>query len=282
MDHDKQPGAGLFAGTDEAICCVFGLKHVRQLRQRTTYREIACHPVPPNVLADLVRQLHRLVSANLGERKPSAENWRWKPQTRIHDENKSPEVVLERAVALLVKQGSLDGWCNQIPVASGLVDHKSDKRAAVDLAKIEGDRLDLYELKWASDTPVHAAFEILRYGLAYLLCRNQKRGDYARHTTMAVSELGLNVLAPLPYYESLDLCWLQAGLDAGIRMILQEQPRPGFRASFRFLALPVEPTKLFASGAEVKTACRATPLIAPEAIALVQAMSNLTPICTAG
>ena len=174
---------------------------------------------------------------------------------------------------------------NQIPVASGLINDRLDKRAAVDLARIAEDRLDLYELKWKSDTPIYAAFEILRYGLAYLLCRANAKLGYTEFDTMKVSALGLNVVAPLPYYEhkDIDLTWLQAGLNAGIGKVAEEQLRVvGFCASFQFLALPkelsVEPTGLFASGAEAKAACGVTPLVAPQAMALVQAMSNLTPV----
>ena len=67
------------------------------------------------MLVDLVRQLYKLVGANLGERKPSAENWRWKPQIRIQDRNESPEVVLERAVALLAKQRHLENGATRFP-----------------------------------------------------------------------------------------------------------------------------------------------------------------------
>lgn len=274
-----QLDAGLFAGTDKAIHGAFDLKEGEHLKQWTTCREVAGHRVSADVLVDLVRRLHRSMGAKLRKRKPSAENWRWETQTHILDRNKSPEVLIERAVALLAKRGCLSEWCNQIPVASGLVDHKSDKRAAVDLAKLAGSRLDLYELKWTSDTPIYAAFEILRYGLAYLLCHvNRTELGYTELDAMKVSTLGLNVLAPPSYYEKLNgnLAWLQEGLDTGIRTLSQELLGP--RASFQFLALPVEPTDLFASGAEAKAACRDTPLVAPKALALMQAMSGLAPV----
>ena len=294
MAQDRQLGTGLFAGVDEAICSVLGLEDKKQLKQRTTYRKVACRRVPPDVLVDLVRLLYGLVStnlANLGGHKPSPKNWRWEPKFIIADCNDSSEVVLERAIALLAKReplaekrGPLAEWSNQIPAASGLVDPRLDKRAAVDLARIVKDRLDLYELKWKSDTPIYAAFEILRYGLAYLLYRvNRANFGCADLDTMKVSALGLNVLAPLRYYERkhIDLTWLQAGLDAGIRTVSQEQVRLGFIASFQFLELPkelsVEPKGLFACGAEAKAACGATPL-APKAKALVHAMSNLAPV----
>jgi len=186
--------AGLFAGVDEAICSVLGLKERKQLRQRKTYLEIV--PVQADVLVDLVRQLHALMAANLGNRQPSAQNWRWERQICIDDINPSPEVVLERAVALLAERGHLtEKWCNQIPVASGLVDHKSDRRAAVDLARLAGGRLDLYELKWESDTPIYAAFGILRYGLAYLLCRvNPTTAIASPNAIRAAEEMKRNFL----------------------------------------------------------------------------------------
>jgi hypothetical protein len=157
MGHDRQLSAGLFAGADKAICRVLGLEGKKQLKQRTTYQEVARRRVPRDKLVVLVRELYGLVrdNAKLCEHTPSDENWRWKLQTGISNGNESLEVVLERAVALLAGQGHLADlseqghpvkWCNQIPVASGLIDDKLDKRAAVDLARIAGDRLDLYEL----------------------------------------------------------------------------------------------------------------------------------------
>jgi hypothetical protein len=261
---------------DEVICCAFRLKHGMHLRQRGTSLKVARRRVPADEIVDLVRKLYERVGLNRGRHIPSTENWRWKPQIRIRDVNKSPEVVLERSIALLAEETHLSEWCNQIPVASGLVDHKSDKRTAVDLAKIAGGQLDLYELKLESDNPVYAAFEILQYGLAYLLCRvNKSEFGYAHLRTMKVNALGLNVLAPRSYYEGFDLGWLQAGLDAGIRAISQELRDPEFGASFRFVTLP--DLERFASGANAKAACGVTPLIEPKALALVHAMSSLVP-----
>lgn len=293
MGTDIQSDSGLFAGTDAAICCVLGkeVTHFNQLKQRTTYRRIASRPVPEVELVELTRRLFQLIGCNLNGRRPSEQNWRWERQiAQVNPKNRSPEIVIERAVAFLAENKLLKDasghemvWCNQIPVASGLINGRAHKRAAVDLATILDGKLELYELKWKTDTPVYAAFEILRYGLAYLLCRTKLA--YAG-PTMTVHALGLNVLAPHWYYETekgeekiLDLTWLQAGLDAGIRAVAQEEVKrpPNFQASFRFLALPLGREKLFANVADAKACCDAKPL-GSNAAALVQAMSKLSPV----
>jgi hypothetical protein len=270
--------AGLFAGVDEKVRKALCLKEREQLWHRRTYLDVTC--VRATEIIDLVRRLYGVVETHpkLGRREPSRENWRWDLQVCVRDRNKSPEVVLERAVALLAKRGCLKAWCNQIPVASGLIDGSSDKRAAVDLARITHDRLDLYELKWNSDTPLYAAFEILQYGLAYLLCRvNQERFKYDDLDTMKVKALGLNVLAPRLYYKDRNLFWLQKGLDAGIRKLAQDLLGSDFQASFQFLALKRKPTEHFLKdGADAMASCGAE-LLAPGALALVRAMSKLTP-----
>jgi hypothetical protein len=282
MAHDGQPGGGLFACVDEEICKVLGLAERKQLEHRRTYKKIKS--VQATMIVDLVRRLYERVSNNLGEREPSKMNWILRRRTSVRETNLSIEVVLERAVVLLAEHKHLAGWYNQMPVASGLIDGRSHKRAAVDLARIAKDRLDLYELKWKSNTPLYAAFEILRYGLAYLLCRASKaKFKYDHHCTMKVNALGLNVLAPDEFYEGGNLLWLQEGLDTGIRRVAQEQLGCEFQASFRFLALKREPTDpekpmppFFKTGAAAKVACGAEPL-GTEAMALVQAMGKLSP-----
>ena len=71
--------------------------------------------------------------------------------------------------------------------------------AVLDLARIEEIALDFSELRWESDIPIHAAFEILRYGLAYLLCRANPKLGCADLGRMRVNVLGLNC-GPTRYY----------------------------------------------------------------------------------
>lgn len=94
------------------------------------------------------RRLYELIESNRGVRIVSQKNWRVEPQTNISDNNKSKEVILERAIAILGERGILPGWINQVPVASGLVNESADKRAAVDLVFLEVSRATFVELKW--------------------------------------------------------------------------------------------------------------------------------------
>jgi hypothetical protein len=109
------------------------------------------------------------------------------------------------------------GWSNQVPVASGLIDHRLDKRAAIDLVELTDERARFIELKWESDTPAFAAFEVLRYGLAYLFCRvNAAEFGYTGRPLMRVSRVDLQVVAPTAFYEKHDLRWLEQGLDRAV------------------------------------------------------------------
>jgi hypothetical protein len=277
----KRLSRGIFASSDAAICDAFKLDDLRRLWQRASYRKIAARAVPEDRLVELVRALFEIIAANFSNRArrlpPSRQNWRWECQTELSDQNLSSEVLLERAIAILAEQGHLPCWRNQIPVASGLVSDRTDKRAAIDLARISDERLDLYELKVESDTPLYAAVEILLYGLVYIFSHaHQVAFDYAGREMMGAKFLGLNVLAPSDFYEGHDLGWLQRGLDVGLRRVSMEQAGPSLRTSFRFLTLPAEVVGLFNDGADVLEECRKTP-IGERCSALQRALGSLSP-----
>ncbi len=118
---------------------------------------------------------------------------------------------------MLGEAGTLPGWLNQVPVASGLINDRFDKRAALDLVKLEDDAARFVELKWKSDTPAYAAFEVLRYGLVYLFSRvNVVEFDYADRQMMRVGRVDLQVLAPTVFFDKHDLGWLERGLDNAV------------------------------------------------------------------
>ena len=210
----------IFKGTDEEIYSFLGLGDGETTDQISTCRRLTSAPKGIPSFDTLLSNLYGLIEGNRRQRmpsltQPSQENWRTndKRQTSLSKKNRSPEVLLERAIALLGEHGELEDWFNQVPVASGLIDHEADKRAAIDLLRFNGEHGEFVELKWESNTPVFAAFEILLYGLVYLYARvNRKTLGYLEKPLMSVCEVSLRVLAPRAYYTDYHLEWLEQGL----------------------------------------------------------------------
>ena len=179
---------GIFHGTDEIISAFFDLRPKKTLKQKSTY--LALESNGRNNFETLIADLYGQMEKNRTDRSPSQENWRSESQTTLNSKNRSPEVLLERAIAILGERGILEGWFNQVPVASGLVNSSADKRAAIDLVRHRNDRAEFVELKWESDTPAFAAIEILQYGLAYLFSYvNREAFKYTRKPLMNVKEI---------------------------------------------------------------------------------------------
>ena len=198
-------------------------------------------------------------------------------QTKLASQNTSPEVVLERAIAILGERGDLKNWYNQIPVASGLIDGKADKRAAVDLIRIEERNIDLVELKWASDTPAFAAFEILLYGLAYLLCRDEQvTFGYEDNELMKCDHVALQVLAPMEFYEPYQLGFLAVGIREGLKRLCTERD-DGFMMTFEFLSFPQGFRVPFRTGADVIQQMQEPTITGPNRW-LIDAVNNLQPV----
>lgn len=209
-------------------------------------------------------------------RKPSSENWRHERKTAISDINRSPEVVLERAIVTSAELGDLPEWYNQIPVASGLVNSRSDKRAALDLARVSDNSVDLIELKWASDTPLYALFEVLRYGLALLLCReNAKTFGYCGRPLVEASALNLVVLAPAAYYAGCDLRPFASVVASGLDQ-LGKNHKAVPALGLTFLQFPASFELPFQIGAEVNAMRTGGEAIRRQR--LLEAMSTLEPV----
>ena len=205
---------GIFRGTDEIISAFLGLSDGETLKQKKTYRRLALDPNRHQDFDALIADLYGQIERNRTDHPPSKENWRSEAQTTLNPQNRSPEVLLERAIAILGQREILEGWFNQVPVASGLVNDSADKRAAIDLVRHQDDKAEFVELKWESDTPAYAAFEILQYGLAYLFSYvNREAFKYTRKPLMNVKEVSLRVLAPQVYYADSDLTWLGEALS---------------------------------------------------------------------
>jgi hypothetical protein len=266
----------IFDGTDQIIHDALGLRPGQSLKQISTCRSLCNSPLPESFSPEIVTMLFEQVVGNWHGRIPSRENWRHERRTEIADKNKSPEVVLERAIVTLAELGDLPGWYNQIPVASGLVDGRSDKRAALDLARVDGGTAELIELKWASDTPIFALFEVLRYGVALLLSRqNAASFGYLGHPLIDATELSLVVLAPSQYYANCNLVGFAEVVNSGLcNLTRQHSDFPPM--SLAFMSFPAGFELPFQRGSQVNTMRDGGEAVARSQ--LLSAVTSLQPI----
>ena len=154
--------ASLFAGTDRLICSALGIQRREQLNDRALRIEPLSEERAIHLVNGLYERMARNVPARIEGR--SEQLWESRRATDIADHHRGQETILEKAVANLAEQGHMPGWFNQCPVASGISDPHNDNRRAVDLVHLCSDTARLIELKWASNTPVHALFQVLEYG----------------------------------------------------------------------------------------------------------------------
>lgn len=170
----------------------------------------------------VVREVFDLISRNYEtagsteNKDRSKQNWRWQSlQPQISMQNRSPEVVIERAIASACLELGRTDWANQIPVASGLVRGASDGRRAIDLVRRHSaQHFELIELKVASDTPLYAAVEILTYCCLWLIARSDRPSRPS--PLLDAKELKLSVLAPAEYYARYSLDEVERSFDEGV------------------------------------------------------------------
>ena len=216
MSENDQP-SGIFGGTDAIIASFFGLRDDQHLKQLSVSLSLDDPGAIHGSCMELVSNLYDQIVFNHKGRHPSRENWRCERVTTLSDHNKSSEVMLERAVAMLAECKIMPDWLNQVPVASGLINDRFDKRAALDLVKLKDDTAQFVELKWESDTPAYAAFEVLRYGLVYLFSRvNAVAFNYADRPLMRVNRVDLQVLAPAVFFDKHELAPLEQDLNRAV------------------------------------------------------------------
>lgn len=278
----KPKSQGIFEGTDEIVSSFLGLTGGEKLNQKSTCQRLASAPNGPLDFEALISDLYARIEHNWSHRDrqspPSLQNWRSEPQTTLDKDNRSPEVLLERAVAILGSRDILPGWFNQVPVASGLVDSHADGRAAIDLVQRQGDRAEFIELKWNSDTPAFAAFEILRYGLVFLFSSvNREALGYSEKGLLDARDVMLRVLARHAYYDEFDLTWLGHGLDGGIRAFAERMTNGKLSMGFGFLAFSAEFRRPFMEEADVLR-LREGPADTEEIRSLMSAIRNIVPV----
>lgn len=154
------------------------------------------------------------------------------PQTVLGADNRSPEVLLERAIANACVAVGRNDWSNQVPIASGVVRPSAERRRAIDLVhKLAEGHFEFIELKIASDTPLYAAFEIISYAGVWLLSRREGCGN----PLLEAKRIDLRVLAPAAYYSPYSL----GRIEQTLNLELQEYGRRyGAELSFGFEVLP--------------------------------------------
>lgn len=227
----------LFDGVDAAVCAVLGSAGLRiaSLKHRSALHALGrLAQVPPGSVAAALNA----IAANWERRarggpgSASQENWRWcKPQTFISKQNRSAEVVLERAIATAFHAAHREDWANQVPVASGVVRSSAERRRAIDLVHQRGEgHYEFIELKVASDTPLYAAFEIINYVGVWLLSRKDGCGK----PLLEAKRIDARVLAPAAYYAPFSLGPIEQILDQELR---EYGARYGADLSFGFEVL---------------------------------------------
>ena len=168
-------------------------------------------------------------------RTASSENWRWEKKPGRSGRNTSKEKILEKRIATELSSD----WVNQIPTASGLLNSKVGKLHNIDLAhEISVGNYEFIELKWGSDTPLFAAFEIVKYGLLYLFSRKHAfELGYALENkpVLTAHAVSLVVLAPSGYYDRYASLtkWLGKELNAALNNY-EACSDLGVRMSFQF------------------------------------------------
>lgn len=231
IDRVTSPSS-LLDDVETSVCSALG---ITRLRHRSALLSLDI-----SAGVDLPALVHEVISSNwltsgaAANVNRSRQNWRWTLQPQIGAANRSPEVVLERAIAAASAAHGRTDWANQIPVASGLIVGAADGRRAIDLAQQRGDRhYELIELKVASDTPLYAAVELLGYASLWLLARQAIPGHAP--ALLAADRVDLRVLAPAAFYAPFQLERLERSIDADVRRLGDAS---GVALTFAFDVLP--------------------------------------------
>jgi hypothetical protein len=140
-----------------------------------------------------------------------------------------------------------------IPVASGVIPDVMEGGRRIDLARqCSAGWFEFLELKVGDhcDTPLHAAVEIIGYGLIYLFSRRYQKelGYDSGNMLLAAHRISLKVLAPSISYSLGSLANFESELNRGLAEVVSSQNLDRLTIDFRFEQLP--------SDFELESACK--------------------------
>ena len=234
---------GILAGVDEYVDEVLGVSKIGQTsphyRHLRAYRAVVSGPRIDG--SGLIAGMYRAIAANWpGTTCRGVQNWRWEKQTFISDANESLEKRFEKTVAAQCPE-----WVNMIPVASGVLPDVDEGGRRIDLARCcgKGD-YEFLELKLGQycDTPLHAAIELLGYGLIYLFSREHldELGYDPRNPLLSATHIRLRVVAPTTSYSPGSLSAFQEEVNRGISDLVSAKFSGRLDMNFSFEQLPAD------------------------------------------
>ena len=193
----------------------------------------------------------------------SRELWNLRRAVSIAAHNRSPETILEKAVANLAERRHMPGYYNQCPIVSGIFGSHAGRRSAVDLVHwSEGERrARLIELKWVgrgeSGDPASALSQVLCYGVVYLFCRIHRRELPLRdRPIMDARQVALEVAAPPSFYAFDDGAAFIAEANGHLARLAESKTGGALSMSLTALSFPDEFQELpFSTGGEMLSAC---------------------------
>lgn len=101
---DAADVASIFAGSMTIIGNFFALAAPETIKQKLTCRKVAANPIECERFYLLAQDLYEDFACRRRNRNVSSQNWRWALQTELNKANRSPEVLIERALAVLATQ----------------------------------------------------------------------------------------------------------------------------------------------------------------------------------
>jgi hypothetical protein len=238
---------GIFEGIDDLIDQSLGVLHIGTKAPHYKNKSAALkldrkpYSFDAHVLFEKIgarMQKNWSNAHDLNPRSASIQNWRWEKKLYISENNLSPEKCVEKEIAAF---GGED-WVNQVPTASGLLDGSSEKHCNIDLVhRISPEEFEFIELKYECDTPLYAAFEILKYGLLYVFSRRcaEQLGYSADSKPMLGARIvHLKVVAPFSYYSYFRPDWLQKEANRALGCVSLD----GYQMDFHceYMAWPTE------------------------------------------